>query len=430
MTQNSTIIGELRYSRDMRLFRATTLGLALILSVSIFLLVGPMVQGAGARAPWAYLAAGALFLPTALSLAELVAAAGPGGFRKLIQAANRQLFGYLTGWALLGGGIALGALLVRGSGEYLSWLVAELFGLTLDSRWLGLAILLLLTGNNLLGSRESRWRQNAIVVAALATLLLLSGWAWLGALPGPPVTGQAFPLSTVAAVALLGGGLWGLVPILVASEEMRRVKKDAPRALIASLTLGCISGAFVSAAVLRVLNPATVQSLPLADLAARLGGAIAQAWLLTIGVVILAASLNYTLLTLARLGVEMSREGFLPRSWRATHPQFRTPYLLLTGGAILVALASVYGEPLLLTALTALSFLIATISVNIPTILSHADRLPQGRPIVLPFSPLIPGLAVAINFFLVTALPVPALLIQGELRGDKSRYPVPVPPAE
>ncbi len=289
MTQNSTIIGELRYSRDMRLFRAATLGLGLILSVSIFLLVGPIVQGAGARAPWAYLAAGALFLPTALSLAELVAAAGPGGFRKLIEAANRQLFGYLTGWALLGGGIALGALLVRGSGEYLSWLVAELFGLTPDSRWLGLAILLLLTGNNLFGSRESRWRQNAIVVAALATLLLLSGWAWLGAPPGPSVTGQAFPLSTTAAVALLGGGLWGLVLILVASEEMRQVKKDAPRALIASLSLGCISGVLVSAAVLRVLDPATIQSLPLADLAARLGGAIAQAWLLTIGVVILAA---------------------------------------------------------------------------------------------------------------------------------------------
>ena len=56
MTQNSTIIGELRYSRDMRLFRATTLGLGLILSVSIFLLVGPIAQGAGVRAPWAYLA--------------------------------------------------------------------------------------------------------------------------------------------------------------------------------------------------------------------------------------------------------------------------------------------------------------------------------------------------------------------------------------
>jgi hypothetical protein len=79
------------------------------------------------------------------------------------------------------------------------------------------------------------------------------------------------------------------VLILVASEEMRQVKKDAPRALIASLSLGCISGVLVSAAVLRVLNPATIQSLPLADLAARLGGAIAQAWLLTIGVVILAA---------------------------------------------------------------------------------------------------------------------------------------------
>jgi uncharacterized hydrophobic protein (TIGR00271 family) len=411
MTQNSTIIGELRYSRDMRLFRAATLGLSVMLSVGVFLLVGPIVKGAGGRAPWAYLVAGALFLPTALGLAELAAATGPGGIRNLIEASERQLFSYLIGWALLGGGVALGALLVRGSGEYLSWLVADLFGLTLDSRWLGLVILLLLTGNNFLGSRENRRWQNAIVVSALMTLLLLSGWAWLGASPGPSFTNQTFPLSMTAAVALLGGSLWGLLLILSAGEEMRQVAKDAPRALIASLALGSISGAVVSAAALLVPDAAAAQSLPLADLAARLGGAIGQAWLLTIGVVILAATLNRALLALTRLAVEMSREGFLPQSLRVIHPQFHTPYLLLTGGGILTALASIYGDPVLLTALTALSFLVATILVSIPTVLFPADRLPQRRPIALPFSPLIPGLSVAINLFLMTALPVPALLI-------------------
>ncbi|NIN65789.1 MAG: amino acid permease, partial [Anaerolineae bacterium] len=199
--------------------------------------------------------------------------------------------------------------------------------------------------------------------------------------------------------------------ILTAGEEMRHVEKDAPRALIASLVLGSIFGAFVTAAVLRVLGPSATQSLPLADLAARLGGAIARAWLLAIGMVILAATLNRTLLTLARVAAEMSREGYLPRSWRVTHPQFHTPYLLLTAGGILVALASFYGDPILLTAIAALSFLIVAVLINIPTILSHADRLSRQRPFPLPFSPLVPGLAVAINLFLVTALPVQVLLI-------------------
>lgn len=411
MSQNNVIIGELRYSRDMRLFRAVTLGLGAILSVGIFLLVGPIVQWVGARGPWAYLIAGALFLPTALSLAELMAATGPGGLRNLIEASERQLSSYLTGWAFLGGGIALGGLLVRGSSEYLSLLVADLFGLTLDSRWLGLAILLLLAGNNFLGSRENRWWQNAIVISALITLLLLAGWAWLGAPPGPPLADQTFLLNMTATLTLLSGSFWGLMLILTAGEEMRHVEKDVPRALIASLALGSISGALVSAAVLRVLGPAATQSLPLADLTARLGGAIAQGWLLVIGVVILAATLNRTLLTLARVAAEMSREGYLPPSWRVTHPQFHTPYLLLTGGGILVALTSVYADPILLTALAALSFLIVTVLINIPTILSPADRLSRERPFLLPFSPLIPGLAVAINLFLMTALPVRAFLI-------------------
>jgi len=411
MSQNNIIIGELRYSRDMRFFRAVTLGLGVILSVGVFLLMGPIVQWAGARGPYAYLIAGALFLPTALSLAELMAASGPVGVRSVIEASERQLSSYLAGWALLGGGIVLGGLLVRGSSEYLSLLVVDLFELTLDSRWLGLVILLLLVANSLLGSRENRWWQNAIVISALVTMLLLGGWAWLGAPPGSTLVDQTFHLNMTAAVALLGGSFLGLMLILTAGEEMRYVEKDAPRALIASLALGSISGAFVTLAVLRISGAAATQSLPLADLAVRLGGAIVRAWLLVVGTAILAATLNRTLVTLGRVAAEMSREGYLPRSWRVTHPQFHTPYLLLIGGGILVALVSVYGDPILLSALAALSFLIVAVLINIPTIFSAADRLPRQRPILLPFSPLVPGLAVAINLFLVTALPVQALFI-------------------
>jgi len=411
MSQDNAIIGELRYSRDMPLFRAITLGLGAILSVGVFLLVGPIVPWVGARGPAAYLIAGALFIPAALSLAELMAAAGPGGMRNLIEASERQLSSYLTGWALLGGGIALGGLLVRGSAEYLSLLVAELFGLTLDSGWLGLPILLLLAGSNLLGSRENRWWQNAIVISALMTLLLLGGSAWLGAPQRPPLTNETSILSMTATVALLSASLWGLMLILTTGEEMRHVEKDAPRALIASLALGSISGTLISAAILRVLGSAVPQPLPLADLTARLGGAIAQGWILTIGVVILATTLNRTLLALARVAAEMSRDGYLPRSWRVTHPQFHTPYLLLTAGGVLVALASFFNNLILLTGLAALGFLTVTVLINIPTILSSADRLSEQRAFLLPFSPLIPSLAVAINLFLMTALPIRALLI-------------------
>lgn len=411
MSQNNVIIGELRYSRDMRLFRAVTLGLGAILSAGVFLLVGPVVQWVGARGPWAYLIAGVLFLPTALSLAELMAAAGPGGIRNLIEASERQLSSYFTGWVLLGGVVALGGLLVRGSSEYLSLLVADLFELSLDSRWLGLAILLLLVANSLLGSRENRWWQNAIVISALVTLLLLGGWAWLGAPPGFTMADQTFYLNMTATVTLLSGSLLGLMLILTAGEEMRHVEKYAPRALIASLVVGSVSGALVTSAVLRVLGPTATQWLPLADLAVRLGGPIARAWLLVIGTAILAATLNRTLLTLGRVAAEMSREGYLPGSWRVTHPQFHTPYVLLIGGGILVALASIWGDPILLSTLAALSFLIVSVLINLPTIFFAADRLPRQRPILLPFTPLLPGLAVAINLFLVTALPVRALLI-------------------
>lgn len=416
MSNDNAFTGEVRYSRDMRLFRAITLGLGASLGVGVFLLLGPVARWTGTRAPLAYLVAGAFFVPMALSLAESAAASRPGGVYNLVRASEQQPFAYLTGWALLGGGIALGALLARGSADYLSALAASQLDLTLAPHWLGLAIALLLTGNNILGSRENRWWQNTIVVVGLATLLTLSGWAWLGSQPGPPLVSQQLLANTTVTAALLSGSLWGLMLILVAGEEMRHMRRDAPRALLATLGLGSISGAAIAAAALYVLGPAAAQSLPLADLAARLGGLIAQGWVLAIGVIILAATLNRTLLTLARIAADMSREGFLPPSWRATHSQFQTPYRLLAGGGILTALASLYGDLTLLAALVGLSFSSAVILVKLPTILFRTGYLPQEHSAqkhsaVLPFSSLIPGLAVAISLFLLTKLPIYALII-------------------
>ncbi len=410
MSHDNAIFGEVRYSRDMRLFRAITLGLGVGLGVGVFLLLGPIIQWAGARAPLTYLVAGALFLPIALSLAELAAASDPGGVYRLARTPEREGLTYLTGWALLGGGIVLSGLLARGSAEYLGTLTTNLLNLTLDPRWLAPLIALLLASNNILGTRENRWMQNAIVVAGLATLLALSGWAWVGPSPAPPASEQTFRPNTTAAIALLSGSLWGLVLILAAGDEMRRAQWGVPRALLAALGLGSVVGTVVAIAAFHALGPTVAgRSLLIAELAARLGGPIPQGWVSTIAVIILVTTLNRTLLTLVRIAADMSREGFLPPAWRATHPQFHTPYRLLAGGGLLSALISLHGDVILLTALTGLGFLSATVLINVPTVLSRADHLPKQRPIVLPFPPLIPGLAIAIGLFLLTALPVEAL---------------------
>jgi uncharacterized hydrophobic protein (TIGR00271 family) len=405
------MVGEVRYSRDMRLFRAITLGLGVSLGVGVFLLLGPTAQWAGMRGPLVYLMTSALFLPIALSLAELAAARGPGGPYHLIRGSDRELLTYLTGWALLGGGIALAGLLARGSAHYLSVLADGLFGLSLAPHWLGLAIILLVTGNNILGSRENRWWQNAIVVIGLTTLLLFSGWAWFNPPYDAPLGERPFHANPTAAIALLSAGLWGLMLILAAGEEMRHMQKDAPRALLVTLGLGSISGALVAAAALRVLGPTEAQSFSIINLAAQLGGLNAQGWALTMGAILLVATLSRALLTTAHIAADMSREGFLPQPWRATHSQFQTPYWLLAGGGILAALVSLYGDVTLLAALASFSLLSAVVLINMPTILSGANRLPEKRPIVLPFSPLIPGLAIAISLFLLTRLPIYAFVI-------------------
>ncbi len=413
MSHDDAFVGELRYSREMRVLRAITLGLGVSLSVGVLLLLGPVGQWTGSREPLIYLLAGLLFLPIALSLAELAAASGSQGVYHLIQATERQPLTYLTGWALLGGGIVLGGMLAQGAANYLTVLTASLLDLRIDPRWLGLAIVLILTVNNILGSRENRTWQNAIIIIGLTTLLVLSGWGLLGFPLVTPSNNQVLQPNMTAPIALLSGGLWGLVLILVAGEEMRHAQRDAPRALIATLGFGTTVGALVAAATVRTLGPTTAQPLALGELAARLGGLLTEGWVMAIGVLILSATLNRTLLTLARIAADMSREGFLPRAWRTTHSQFHTPYWLLGGGGFLAALVSLYGDGFLLAGLVSLGFLSVVVLVNIPTVLFRASHLPPKRRMVLPFSPLIPGLAVAVSLFLLTTLPAYVLVVGG-----------------
>jgi uncharacterized hydrophobic protein (TIGR00271 family) len=411
--QKDSFLGEIRYSRDMRLFRAVTLGLGLILALADFTLLRPVAQATGAREPRAFLFAGLLFLPLALSLAELGAASGPYRVYGLARTSERPLFTYFTGWALLVGGIAMGGLLVGSSAEYLGLLSASLADLPLSTRWLGIAVLVVITANNVLGSRENRWWQNTIVLASVIALLVFGTWALIAFPPSPPLVSPAYLLDTSSAIALLSGILWGLVLILSASDELRQAEKNMPRALLSSLLLGSVGSAAVAAVVLRVLGSAASEPLPLADIAAKLGGSVAQGSLLVIGLLVVGASLNRTLQTLARIAADMSREGFLPQSWRTTHAQFHTPFLLLIAGGILVGLASVYADVLLSAALAGFGLLSAIALVNLPTLLYRSSYLPDKRPFVLPFSPLVPGLAIAISIFLLTTLPVQALRIGG-----------------
>jgi len=413
MDDHNAFVSEVRYSRDMRLFRAVTLGLGLSLGIGLFLLPGAIIRWTGGQAPLAYLLAGLLFLPLALSLAEWAAVRGAEGLHHLLEATEQEELSYLIGWVLLGGGVALAALLARGGADYLSALAVNLLNLSLPPRWLAPLIALLLTGNNVLGTRENRWVQNTIVLLGLVTLLGLSGWSWPGSPPPmPPSGGETFHPDMAAAIALLSGSMWGLVLILAAGEEMRRAEWTTPRALLAALGLGSIGGAVGAAALWHSLGPrAMEQPLPWADWATQLDGLVLQGWVLALGVVLLIATLNRTLLTLARVGSEMSREGFLPPGWRTTHPQFHTPHRLLTGAGILAALISGQGDIPLLAALVGLAFLALAFLVNLPPFLSRGEHLPEQRPITLPFPPLIPGMAMAISLFLLTALPWDALAL-------------------
>ncbi len=318
----------------------TAYGVGVMVGAGIYVLVGAVAGIAGPLAWLAFVIAGLVALPSALSFAELSSRVPEaGGAAAYMRAAFGSPFlAGLVGLAMVLAGTVSAAAVLRGGIGYLTGIVA------VDPQWAILAVGLLLTLIAIWGVVESLGFAAILTVIEVTGLLLVIGAGLMAA----PVPEQVMPggdlqlaiLSILAAAALAFFAFIGFEDMVNLAEETRDPERNVPRAIVVSLLLVSVIYAAVAYVSTRAVpvDALIASQRPLALVwQAGTGGSIAF-----LSAIAVAAALNGVLAQIvmaSRVLFGLGRDGGMFAIFHTTSKRLGTPVLgsLLVGGALIAS---------------------------------------------------------------------------------------------
>lgn len=362
----------------------TAYGVGVMVGAGIYVLIGAVATEAGIHAPWAFLLAGVIAAPTALSYAEfstrIPEAAGEAAFVE--KGFNLPLLGLIVGLAIVAAGTVSASAVLNGGVGYLMALVAI-------PEFAGIAILgVLLTIVAVIGVLES------LALAAIFTAIEIMGLAlvvWAGFSVEPSadfVTPQPFVLGGVAAAAVLAFFAFiGFEDIVNMAEEVEKPERNMPRAILLSLVITTTIYALVSWAAVRAVPLAELgqsrQPLVLVWQAGRGGDA---QFLSAIAVF---AALNGVLAQIvmaSRVLFGLGRKHKMLEIFTTTHPKLGTPVLATVSiGALVIFGASALPLATLAEATsTILLTVFVVVNVSLVVLKRRSSEAPFRVPMAVP----------------------------------------------
>ena len=407
---------EIKFSRELGLLEATTLGVGAMIGAGIFILSGMAAGIAGPAATLSYVLCGLMTLFTALSYSELsssIPLAG-GGYTFVHQGIGGYI-AFLCGWALIFGSVVACALYALGFAEHFNPLVDLVIKVSPSVKFSAFAIALLLLLVNIKGTKESGKTQNFFTIAKVAMLIVFIG------LCIPHVRVENFKpfapfglTGIISATALIYISFFGFEIISSASEEIKNPKKTVPKAILLSLFVPMLIYVGVVLVSVGILDYQTLgtSAAPLVLIAGKVLGSYGLIFVLIAGLLSTTSALNATVLTASRETYAMGRDGYLPGRIFRLHPRFKTPYTAIAAVGVIILFFTLSGEVELVAHLANFCFLFALILVNLSVIMLRKKAPRLKRPFKLPWHPVIPLLAIACNV-LILAFMSPRTYLMG-----------------
>ncbi|SHJ63177.1 amino acid/polyamine/organocation transporter, APC superfamily [Shimia gijangensis] len=381
----------------------TAYGVGVMVGAGIYVLVGAVAGEAGLWAPMAFLLAGVIAAPTALSYSEFSSripeAAGEAAF--VGKSLNSQTLAVLVGLAIVAVGMISAAAVLRGGVGYLTIVLDVPWG------WSIVGIGAALTAVAIFGVMESLSLAAVFTVVELLGLVLVV-WAGMTAPAVPDWTALPAPVWTgIGAGAVLAFFAFiGFEDIVNMAEEVSNPERTMPRAILIALGVTTLIYALVAVA--------TVRAVPLSLLAGS-EKPLALVWQIGMGgdgrflsSIAVFAALNGVLAQIvmaSRVLFGLGRRTPFLAVFHHAHPRTGTPVLasLLVGGAVIVAAlflnVSVLAEAtsqILLTVFVIVNFALIVLKRKNP-------EAPFRVPMIVPVSGLILS-AAALAFNLVDVL--------------------------
>ena len=215
--------------------------------------------------------------------------------------------------------------------------------------------LLAMTGVNYLGVRLGGAVQVFLTSIKIMSVAIVIGAAFFSAAPAArppdpfwPAMGMGGPAIFGAFLATLAAALWaydGWEDLNLVGSEVENPQKNFPRALVGGVGFVAAVYLLFSAACLKVLPFESVAASPhiASDVVEHISGHGAAAWITLAMVISALGSMNSSVLSGARVGYAMARDGIFFKIVDGIHPKFRTPGRSLLFQGVLASLMALTG---------------------------------------------------------------------------------------
>ncbi len=361
-------------------------GLGVTIGAGIYVLVGATAGVAGVYAPFAFVLAALVMLPSACSFAELVGrlpvSAGEAAYVRA--GIGSQNLSVIVGLMVVSAGTVSAAAICLGSVGYIRQFI-DLPGVVLIP-----AVVALMTLVGAWGVRESVTFAAVMTMIEIVGLLVVIAGGFMGA--SFVATIDVMPLPDGMTLMQIGFGIMsggvlaffafiGFEDLVNMAEETREPGRTLPRAIF--LTLIISTSLYVLISIVAVLNVPVPQlagaEAPLSLVFERTTGASPA----TISAIAIIATLNGVIVQIimgSRVLYGLSQHGSLPSVFGYVHPVTRTP-LVATGliGALVLVLATfipLKGLAELTSQITLTVF--ALVNLSLWNIKRRGDPVPAG----------------------------------------------------
>lgn len=265
---------------------------------------------------------------------------------------------------------------------------------------------------NVVGVRAAARTGVTLAIIKLVPLLLFIGIGlyYVDASMATPLTGSIATPDLGRAALLLLFAYAGFENLPAAAGEYRHPRRDVPFALLAMIATVTAVYFAVQWVALGTLPDLATSQTPLADAAARFGGA----WLalvLTVGAAVSILGTNSNTIMLGpRYLHALAMDGYGPRVLARIHPRFRTPaWAIVTLGVLSLALA-LSGSFVQLALLSVVARLFTYLGTAISVLVLRKRYRDRPNALQLPGGPLIPVAAIALTIGLLASASVANLL--------------------
>jgi len=364
--------------RDLGLPSVLAISIGAMVGSGIFILPGLAMKMAGPAVIIAYLLAGLLVLPAALSKSEMATAMPEsGGTYLYIERGMGPLLGTIAGVGTYFSLTFKGALALIGGAPYL----VLLFDLPIKPVALVAGFVLIVI--NVIGAKQTGRLQVAIVVVMLAALTYF-------------VAGSATAVEPANYGGLFDSGLGGLLAatgfvyvsyagvtkIASVAEEIENPDRNIPLGILGSLVF--TTALYVALVVVMVgVVPAEDligSNIPMALAAEATLASVGVLVVVLAAVIALISTANAGILSSSRYPLAMSRDSLAPPSFASISDRFGTPVqaITLTGGILLFMVAFV---PIDEIAKLASAFkILVFVLINVAVISFREADLPEYQP--------------------------------------------------